>query len=176
VEIISFVRPTPAQMAVLRSLDKIEVTPAGFNKYLDIEVTIRTAQAQELNFILDKDGVIVERTEAEKILKGTKAAPTKLQQLKEILESQDKNQSAWPVLEISEDLPGSPGMELILNNEKVTFVFDETGDNFLGVVNWKESGKTSRAGHIIFKCNSSCGNWPAKTADECTTCELRGTN
>jgi citrate synthase len=66
------------------------------------------------------------------------AAPTRLQQFKALLESQDKSQHTWTTLEISEDLPGSEGKEIIVNNEQVTFVFDETGDKFYGIANWKE--------------------------------------
>lgn len=68
----------------------------------------------------------------------------RIDRLKNLLESQVKDPINWPALEMKVHLsPPHPDtkrkfLALKISSAEVEFVFDESGDNFLGVVNYKE--------------------------------------
>lgn len=61
----------------------------------------------------------------------------KIDQLKQILESQEKGDD-WTYIGPCQLLPGKGTLELVVLEEEISFVFDETGEKLLGIVNWKE--------------------------------------
>ena len=61
----------------------------------------------------------------------------KIDQLKAILESQVADPENWPII-TTETLEDEYGLTLSVPNEQIGFSFDKTGENFVGIVNWKE--------------------------------------
>ncbi|GAI82193.1 unnamed protein product [marine sediment metagenome] len=61
----------------------------------------------------------------------------KIDQLKELLESQEFDPDNWTMLALEiEDREDH--LLLADHDEQVGFAFDKTGEKFLGIVNWKE--------------------------------------
>lgn len=64
-------------------------------------------------------------------------ATRKIHQLKAILDSQEHDPRNWTPLE-ARLVSHLAEFELRLESEDVVFVFDSTGEKFLGLLNWKE--------------------------------------
>lgn len=60
----------------------------------------------------------------------------KIDQLKAILESQVPDPENWPII-TTEILEDEHGLTLNIPSGEVGFSFDTTGENFVGIVNWK---------------------------------------
>lgn len=60
----------------------------------------------------------------------------KIEQLKAILESQVRDPENWPTI-TTEILEDDDGLTLNIQSEEVAFSFDKTGENFVGIVNFK---------------------------------------
>ena len=62
----------------------------------------------------------------------------KIDALKEILETQVKDLQNWEILSPTISPASTDGLNLLCHSVYIGFAFDSTGEEFLGIFNWKD--------------------------------------